>query len=231
VGFSYNKGVTEPLESLAARGALAGGVAAELAAPLGRIQRILAETVKMLDRHVASARGPEPLAWEHVGRVREQIAEAYLEVGRAARLAADLAAITAPSSETAEVDVNEVVERAAALARHRVAGDGEILLDLGTLPRIRADAGLLVQTIAHVLLIAADETTGAALVVTTAEDAGGGVRIVVKHPSPGGDHAPMEPPFWHLVRQSVTAAGGTVAEARLSGEVVVDIRLPAAPPR
>ncbi len=220
----------DPLESLAARGVLAGGVAAELAAPLGRIQRKLAETVTMLDHHVATARGPEPLAWEQVGRVREQIAEAYLDVGRAARLAADLAAIAAPSAGAAEVDVNDVVERAVALARHRVANEGEILLDLGTLPRIRADAPLLVQAIAHVLLIAADETAAnATFVVTTTEDEGGGVRIIVTHPS-GGQQPPLEPPFWHLVRESVTAAGGTVAEARSAGEVVVDIRVPAAAP-
>ncbi|HKA90127.1 MAG TPA: hypothetical protein VKE22_20845 [Haliangiales bacterium] len=221
--------MSNSLESLAARGVLAGGVAAELAAPLGRIQRKLAETVTMLDHHVATARGPEPLSWEQVGRVREQIAEAYLEVGRAARLAADLAAVTAPSAGAAEVDVNDVVERAVALARHRVAGEGEILLDLGTLPRIRADAALLVQAIAHVLLIAADETAAnATFVVTTTEDEGGGVRIIVTHPS--GAQVPLEPPFWHLVRESVTAAGGTVAEARSAGEVVVDIRIPSGPP-
>jgi len=218
--------VTDRLESLAACGALAGGVAAELAAPLSRIHKMLAETVMLLDRHVAVARGPEPLAWERVGHVREQVAEAYLEVGRAARLAADLAAMIAPAGDAVEADVNELVERAVSLARHRLGDEGELLLDLGTLPRIRVDGSRLVQAIAHVLLIAADETgPGATCVVTTTADESGGVRIIITHPAVRAPE--REPPFWHLVTESIAAARGTVAAARSADEVVVDFRFPA----
>jgi signal transduction histidine kinase len=218
--------VTDRLESLAACGALAGGVAAELAAPLSRIQKMLAETVRLLDRHVAVARGPEPLAWERVSHVREQVAGAYLEVGRVARLAADLAAMIATPADAVEVDVNELVERAVSLARHRLGEEGEILLDLGTLPRIRVDGARLVQAIAHVLLIAADETgPGATCVVTTTADESGGIRIIITHPAV---RAPdREPPFWHLVTENIAAARGTVGEARSAAEVVVDVRIPA----
>jgi signal transduction histidine kinase len=218
--------VTDRLESLAACGALAGGVAAELAAPLHRIQKMLAETVRLLDRHVAVARGPEPLAWDRVSHVREQVAGAYLEVGRAARLASDLAAMIAPASDIAEADVNELVERAVSLARHRHGEEGEMLLDLGTLPRVRVDGARLVQAIAHVLLIAADETgPGATCVVTTTADEAGGVRIIITHPAVRAPE--REPPFWQLVRESIAAARGTVAEARSDAEVVVDVRIPA----
>ncbi len=214
------------LESLAACGVLAGGVAAELAAPLGRIQQRLAETVRILDRHVAGARGPEPLSWDRVGQVRDQVAEAYLEIGRAARLAGDLAAVIAPAAEPTEVDPNDLVERAVSLARHRLGDEGEIHLDLGSLPRARLDGPRLVQAIAHVLLIAADEAgPGATCVVTTTADESGGVRIILTHPS--GRVPDQESPFWHVVRESVSSAGGTVAEARSSTEVIVDVRIPA----
>src|SRR5436190_1506654 len=108
-------------EWLAARGELAAGVARELAEPLDRIHAGLAGVVERLDRHVAHARGPEPLPWNAVGEVRERVAEMYLEIGRVRRLAASLAMLSA-GDDRQELDVNEIVERALNLARHRFAG-------------------------------------------------------------------------------------------------------------
>ena len=141
-------------------------------------------------------------------------------------MAADLAAMIATPADAVEVDVNELVERAVSLARHRLGEEGEILLDLGTLPRIRVDGARLVQAIAHVLLIAADETgPGATCVVTTTADESGGIRIIITHPAV---RAPdREPQFWHLVTENIAAARGTVGEARSAAEVVVDVRIPA----
>jgi signal transduction histidine kinase len=150
------------LEWLAARGVLAAGVARELAAPLEQVYGRLAKTVERLDRHVSSSRGPEPLPWQTVGEIRERIADVYMEIGRVQRVAASLAAIGA--EEHRELDVNEVVERALALARHRFSGDGDALLDLGDLPSIRGDGARLTQAITLILVHAADAVGSAGTV-------------------------------------------------------------------
>jgi signal transduction histidine kinase len=149
--------MTKSLEWLAARGALAAGVARELARPLDEVYAKLAATVEELDQHVRSARGPEPLPWQMVGAVRERVAEVFLEIGRARDLAANLALVAAPASdEPSAVDLNELVEQALSLARHRFAKDGDALLDLGSLPPVRAVPARLGQAVALLLVHAAE---------------------------------------------------------------------------
>jgi signal transduction histidine kinase len=157
----------------ALRGVLAGGVATELAEPLARVQTALGQAVDAMDQHVAHAKGPEPLPSHRLAQVREQLAEAYLELSRAVRLASDLAAITLPGAGTpTTTDANDIVERAIALAHHRT---GDVTVDLGTVPQVRAEPGRLTQAVAHLLIEA-----GPTVSVQTRRGGDGGVQITVR---------------------------------------------------
>ncbi len=193
---------------LAARGVLAGAVTAELAAPLERVARTLEQAIDGLDRHVAASRGPEPLPYAAVGELRERVAEAFLEIGAIARLAADLASVAAPSGERApaEVDLNELVERALSLSRHRLGGDSEVHLDLGTLPVIRLDAVRTVQALAHLFLDAASAAGAAGTVTVHTSAAPDEVRLTVSYPRADGG----ESLFGRLIEDSIVAEGGRI---------------------
>jgi signal transduction histidine kinase len=189
------------IEWLAARGELAAGVARELAEPLERVHETLARLVERLDRHVAHARGPEALPWHAVGEVRERVAEMYLEVGRVHRLAASLAMLAAPG-EPRPVDVNEIVERALMLARHRFAGEGDALLDLGSTPPVVADPARLTQAVALLLAHAAD-VAGAGVVVVQTSASADAVAIAV-----AAAGTPVALPHADAVLAAVAADGG-----------------------
>jgi signal transduction histidine kinase len=217
---------------LAARGVLAGGVAGELAGPLARVQKILAEAVDQLDHHVAHSKGPEPLPWTVVSQVREELMDAYLDIGRAARLAGDLAAV-AGAATNAEADLNDIVERAVALARHRIGRDCELLLDLGSLLPVRLDGARVAQAVAHLILASADEAdTGTTIVLRTAPDPDGtSVVVSVTHSlgaraaAAGSSH--KESPFGDLVRESIATEGGRLAYVRNGDQVTAEIVFPA----
>jgi signal transduction histidine kinase len=208
---------------LAARGLLAAGVAGELAEPLERVRQILAIAVDRLDRHIAGARGPEPLPWQTVSQVREDLMEAFLDLGRAARLAGDLAMATGTEAREAS-DINEVVERAAALARHRVKRECDLHLDLGSLPLTRVDGGQLAHALAHAISEAADAAdAGSTILVRTVSD-GTGVRVSIAHRT--RDPRRAEGPFATLVRDAIAAARAEVAYLRNGDEVLMQIDLP-----
>ena len=199
----------DELVRLAARGLLAGAVATELSEPLERVARLLEKAIERLDGHVAASRGPEPLPYHTVGELRERVADAYMDVGRVARLAADLASvIAAPLARAAQpTDVNELVERALSLARHRFGADSEVLLDLGTLPVIEIDPVRVVQALAHLLFdaAAAASAVGGTVNLTT-DAAAGGVRVTLAYPSaPRGVM-----PFAALIDRSLDAEGARI---------------------
>jgi C4-dicarboxylate-specific signal transduction histidine kinase len=204
------------LEYLAARGELAGGVTAELAEPLARVRDALEGAIEILDHHIARAHGPEPLPYPLIGQLRERIAEAFLDAGSAARLAADLAVVTGESAVHGAVDVNDVVDRAVALARHRL-DRVDVLVDLGTLPPVRGDGARLAQALAHLLLPAAE--TGRVEVRTFVD--GDSVVVTVSHP---GEATPR---FSTLVEENVAGQGGLLARRRDGDRIVHEIRLKA----
>jgi signal transduction histidine kinase len=205
------------IADLAARGALAGGVAEQLAMPLARVHDAIGHAVERLDRHFAEARGPDPLPLAKAVELREVLGVAFLELGRAARLASDLAYVVAMPPEVGELDVNDLVSRAIALARHGLGPDGEILSDLGTPPAVRADGTRLAHALAHLILGAiADAGAGGQVSVATREGDGGDAVIRVS-PEHGTGL------FAELVAAGVSAAGGSMTRA---GEVA-EIRLPA----
>jgi len=156
---------------LAAAGSLAGGVAAQLCAPLREIRDSLAVMIETLDRHLVEARGPEPFPWAQTKELRERIAEAYL-LGRAVtRLTGDLArAVSLQRGAPETADVNQLVEQAVSLARHRVGEETELSIDLGVLPAVRLVPGGLVLILARLLVLAADggrSAPGACVAIAT----------------------------------------------------------------
>lgn len=163
------------LRRLAARGTLAGAVTGELARPLAHASEVLGQLVDRLDRHVAHARGPEPLSWSTVGELRQKLADLFLDVGRVRRLASDLALLGPADGERrpAATDGNELVERALSLSRHRFGEDQDVLLDLATVPPVEVDATRLVQALAL-------------LFIEVSESAGPGATIVVRTSPPDG---------------------------------------------
>ena len=169
------------LVRLAARGALTGAVATELAGPLARATETLGQLVDRLDTHVAHARGPEPLSWAAVGELRQRLADLFLEVGRMRRLAVDLAlvAVARDTRHAEAVDANELVERALLLSRHRFRDDQDVFVDLGTLPAVDADPIRFVQALAHLLMQAA-AAAGPGATITVSTDPG--AAIVVTFP-------------------------------------------------
>jgi len=206
------------LEWLAARGVIAAGVAAELSAPLDAVYDKLAATVERLDRHVATARGPEPLPYQTTSEIRERVADVFLQVGRVRRLAASLATLAAPPAQ-GPVDLNEVVERALNLARHRFAADSDALLDLATLPAIAVDGARLAQAVALLLVHAAETAAPSGTVVIRTEATAGEVRLRVHAPR---DQPAGALPFGEVVRTAIEADGGRlVIEAEPAGFFVL----------
>jgi signal transduction histidine kinase len=208
----------EELARLAARGLLAGAVASELAAPLERVARMLEAAVDGLDRHVATSRGPEPLPYHAVGALRERVADAFLDIGRVARLAADLASVVAaPLGRAPElVDVNELVERALSLARHRFGADGEVLLDLGTIPPMELDPARVVQVLAHLLLDAA-AAPGTVTVTTAALRDGARVTVACA--------AAPSTRFADLVAGGLEAEGARITYRDEGGRTLAELTL------
>jgi C4-dicarboxylate-specific signal transduction histidine kinase len=152
----------DSLQSRAAAGALARGVACELVRPLRELREDLAVLVEVIDRHMAAARGPKGLPWKEVEATRQQLAHCYLRSRKMARLVSELAEAIAPAASGPEpVDVNKVVESALNLSRHRVAADTEVFIDLGSLPLVRVARGDLLLAVARMVGVAADSASGA----------------------------------------------------------------------
>jgi hypothetical protein len=167
---------------LAAAGALASGVAAALCAPLREIRDSLAVMVETLDAHFVDARGPEAYPWVETKALRERIAEAYLLSRTVTRLTTDLArAVSLQRGAPEPADVNQLVEQALALARHRIGEENELSIDLGDVPAVRLVPGGLVLLLARLLVCAADAGRPAPVAIATRRerDAGGGRDEVV----------------------------------------------------
>lgn len=212
----------EAKERLAAAGALAGAMATSLAAPLARVREALGQTCDLLDKHVAHSKGPDPLPRHQVSRVREVLADVYMDASRCARLAADLAAVVAPAGTPPPggLDLNEIVERAVALAGHKVSDDSDLLLDLGSIPTVPIEGSRLAQAIAHILIDAAESVgRGGSIVVRTFED-GDDVAISVVHAPPG----PLRSTFAALVRDTIAAQGGRLRFERDESRAVAELR-------
>lgn len=196
--------------TLAAAGEMAGGVAAELTAPLRELRESLAVIVEKLDRHILEAQGPTPYPWDDTKAMRERVAQAYLVSRRVARLTTDLAnAITTFGKRPEVVDVNKLVEVAVNLSRHRVSADTELFIDFGKVPATRLAPGALILVLARLVTVAADSAHGvqgaAVSVKTRAQRERGGDWIAI-YVADSGSGRPDE-------AESAIAIGRDVAES------------------
>ena len=232
----------DELEWLAARGAIASGVAAELAAPLETVYAKLSKAVERLDRHVANARGPEPLPYQTVSEIRERLADVFLDVGRVRRLASSLATLSAPSTKK-PADLNDIVELALVLARHGFAADSDTLLDLATLPPVVVDPARLAQAVALLLVHAARAAAPAGTVAIRTEGGPSQVRLAIEATidgsgdgsgEPSGDASgepsaePTAPPlaFGEVIAAVIAAEGGRLALRHEPGTLITELFLP-----
>src|SRR5262249_53584058 len=106
-------------------------------------------------------------------------------------------------SERRPADLNELVERALMVARHRFAGDADALLDLASGPRVVVDPARLIQAVALLIAHAADVADSGGVTIRTSA-APTGVTISSAAPGAGGS----SPPFVDAVRAAVAAEGG-----------------------
>ena len=211
---------------MAAVGLLATSTAQGLAEPLARVKAALAEACEMIDRHIGTSRGPDPLPRPQTSRLRETIADAFMDVSRCARLAGDLAAVAASGVAPLEpIDVNDAVERAVALAGARLSEECDLHLDLGFVAQVRGDAARLAQAIAHLLLDAAEAVrpAGGSITVRTVEEE----AFVIVEITRGAPQAASPSLFARLVRDTIAAHGGTLSDSDGGDHSSVELRLPA----
>ncbi len=140
-----------------AAGDLSRDVLGELWRPLRELRQLLAVLVEKVDRHISESRGPTPLSWSEVELLRQQLADAYLLGRSVSRMANEVAeAIGHGSSVPEAVDVNELVESALTLTRHRCSADTTVLVDLGGTVFVRAVPGRLTLVIATIFTVVAE---------------------------------------------------------------------------
>jgi signal transduction histidine kinase len=180
----------------AVAGEVAVDVAAELAPPLAELRDRLALLVDRIDRHISSAPGPEPYPWRSLQAMRQDLATAYLETTSLTRTAADLAAtVGSLGAAPAEIDdLERHVEAAVQLARGRISGHVELLVDAGWVPPVIAPAGELVLAVSRMVAACAASAAGvdrASLSVRArAEEDPDGPSWVVISAVDNGDGAP-----------------------------------------
>ena len=173
-----------------AAGQLAREVSAELVRPMRGLRETLAFAVEKLDRHMGNAKGPEALSWQEVDRLRQQLADAYLQCRALTRLASELADVTRDSSMRVEaVDVNKLVDHALNLARHKISANTPVYVDQGSVPLVRAAPRLLILALVSALTAAAESAAsgkGASVSIKTRCGQDGPERVVVSISDDGG---------------------------------------------
>ncbi|HKE14226.1 MAG TPA: hypothetical protein VKB80_05165, partial [Kofleriaceae bacterium] len=172
--------------------------------------------------HFARARGPQPYPWAETKALRERIAEAYLLSRSVTRLTSEMSrAVSVHRHAPETADVNQLVEQAIALARHRLGDDIDLSIDLGDVPAVRIVPGELVLLVARLLISAGDAARAASGGLTVAirrereSGAAGGrdrVLIVIGAEGGAGSGAPGEQAELDaLARRVLEPAGGELA--------------------
>jgi signal transduction histidine kinase len=196
--------------ALAAGGALAGGVAAELRVPLREMREGLAVIVEILDQHLNGPEGPLPYPYPETKALRERVAAVYLAGRRVARLNSDLGdAINSYGQSRELVDVNKLVEVATNLTRHRISTSTELFIDFGKVPATELVPGEVVLLLARLLTIAADsahDVQGAAISVKTRCEQLSGKSEIAIYVADSGRGLPDE-------MESARVAGSAVAQS------------------
>ena len=211
------------LQTTAAAGSLATGVAKEIIDPLRDIRDSLAVMVSTIDQHILTAKGPSPLPWATMKAMRERLAEAYLTSRLVSRLTSDLskAVDTAPDSVEI-VEINAVVETAVNLTRHRMTEDTEVFIDFGTLAPASLNTGELVLALARLLMISADSArgvdSGAISIKTRTEIPVGPPEVVISVMDNGSGQEKAVSAATPFMNRLASRLGGTFSGASESGQ-------------
>ena len=217
----------------AAAGDVAVDVAAELAAPLADLRDRLAMLADRIDRHVANQTGPEPYPWKQLQALRQDLAGAYLETTSMSRLASDLGATiaTLAAGPVEITDLGHLVEAGVQLARHRIGPHTELLIDIGSVPAVRAPAGVLTLAVARMIAVcarSADPVDKSALSVRCRQEPDG-VVITASDNGSGAPDAAAE--LIGILAPFAQRHGGSFDGSSQPGQgSVFELRLPALPP-
>lgn len=218
--------------ALAAGGALAGGVAAELRVPLREMREGLAVIVEILDQHLNGPEGPLPYPYPDTKALRERVAAVYLAGRRVARLNSDLGdAINSYGQSRELVDVNKLVEVATNLTRHRISTSTELFIDFGKVPSTELVPGEVVLLLARLLTVAADsahDVEGAAISVKTRCEQVSGKSEIAIYVADSGRGLPDEVESARVVGSAVAiSVGGAFEGTSEPGQgSVFELRIP-----
>jgi C4-dicarboxylate-specific signal transduction histidine kinase len=209
---------------------IAADITDELAGPLRDLRDRLGVLVDGIDRHVALSTGPTPYPWKQLQLLRQDVADAYLEARRMARLAGDLMmAMRAIGSPVVDLDVNREVEAAVNMVSYRVGPRTEMFVDLGQVPPGRASTGELMLAVAQLVLVSAESAArvdGAALSIRTRSE---GDRVIVYVGDNGGGAPGAAAVACAHVAALAARAGGSFDGTSQDGQgSAVELRLPVA---
>jgi signal transduction histidine kinase len=198
----------------------------QLAEPLRGLRDRLGLVVDHLERFVSTSTGPTPYPWRSLQILRQDVAEAYLEVTQLARRVDELDRAVA-DDEPHWFDLQATVDLALRLANHHlgpsVSPQGErgsaieLLFDLGTAPPSRGAPGTLALLIAQLVAVSADSaraTPGSSLSVrVSSEDAWGVVTV-----ADNGNGSERAAELGELARSIMTPWGGSADAASEPGQ-------------
>jgi signal transduction histidine kinase len=209
-------------------GEVAVDVSRQLAEPLRALRDRLGLIVDHLERHVATSTGPTPYPWRSLQSLRQDLAEAYLEVTQLARRVDELdRALTEDAPHWFELAAT--VDLGLRIANHHLGGGIELLFDLGNAPPVRGAPGTLALLVAQLVAVSADSARGvpgsSLSVRVSAEDAWGVVTV-----ADNGNGSERATELGELARTVVGAWGGTAAAASAIGQgCAFELRLPTQP--
>jgi signal transduction histidine kinase len=209
-------------------GDVALDVSRQLAEPLRSLRDRLGLVVDHLERFVSTSTGPTPYPWRSLQALRQDLAEAYLEVTQLARRVDELD--RALVEDTPHwFDLSATVDLGLRLANHHLGGGIELLFDLGTAPPTRGAPGTLALLVAQLVAVSADSAravTGSSLSVrVSAEDAWGVVTI-----ADNGEGSDRAAELGELARGVLAPWGGTAEATSAIGQgCAFELRLPTHP--
>ncbi|MBA2542473.1 MAG: HAMP domain-containing histidine kinase [Deltaproteobacteria bacterium] len=138
-------------------GEVAADIASVLAEPVRALRDRLGLVVDHLERHVATSTGPAPYPWRSLQSLRQDLGGAYLEATTLARRIEELeSALAAAAAAPDWFELAGAVDHGLRLANHHIASGIELMIDLGSTPRVRGTAGTLALVVAQLVAICAD---------------------------------------------------------------------------
>lgn len=210
-------------------GDIAADVSRRLVEPLHRVRDRLGLIVDHLERFVATSTGPTPYPWRALQTLRHDVADAYLEVTQLARRIEELDRALADDVPH-WFDLQATVDLGVRLAAHHLAGNIELMIDLGASPPTRGAPGTFALLIAHLVAASAEsarDVAGSSLCVRVATEGDWGIVVVADN----GNGTGRLDELHDLARRIVEPWGGSADAASTSGQgCAFEIRLLVQPP-